>query len=97
MRDIKEDGSFWQSGSAAESYISKLCFVDNIWITRNKIRKNDTYYYEYDIPCDEAEWEKAVNVHNDTKNVEWHDLTKKEVKQWVVDEFVSEEKVRINL
>lgn len=96
MRDIKEDGSFWQSGSAVESYISKLCFVDNIWITRNRIRKSDTYYYESDIPCDEAEWEKAAKVYNETKDVEWHNLTKREVNQWVVSEFVSEEKAQVN-
>ena len=89
MHNLKKDGSFWQSGSAFESYISKLFFVENsIVIDENAERIENAVEvkcYLHDVPVDEAVWETYQRKHEEKEDVEWYDFNKESIMQYVID------------
>ena len=90
MYNLKKDGSFNQSGSAFESYISKLFFVDRAIVDdENAIRIetiNETYYYLHDIPVDKNMWDKLADSFEKAELAEWHDFSVESINQWVVED-----------
>lgn len=89
MYNLKQDGSFWQSSSAFESYISKLFFVENsIVIDENAERIENAVEvkcYLHDVPVDEAVWETYQRKHEEKEDVEWYDFNKESIMEYVID------------
>ena len=89
MHSLKKDGSFWQSSSAFESYISKLFFVENsIVIDENAERIENAVEvkcYLHDVPVDEAVWETYQRKHEEKEDVEWYDFNKESIMEYVID------------
>lgn len=88
MHGLKADGSFWQSGSAFESYISKLFFIGNmISFDVNMQRLENAVeisYYLHDVPVDEVEWETYYQTYEEKADAEWHEFSEEAVEKYVV-------------
>ena len=89
MHNLKKDGSFWQSGSAFESYTSKLFFVDNsIVFDENAERIENAVEvkcYLHDVPVDEVVWETYQKKHEEKEDVEWYEFNKESIMEYVID------------
>lgn len=87
MIGITKQGCFWQSGSAVESYISKLFFVGNSLVFDKFAYRMpvgvELEYYVHDLPTDEKTWNEVCNSFAEMEEVEWYELTQDAVEQWV--------------
>lgn len=88
MYNLKQDGSFGQSSSAFESYISKFFFIGNlIRIDVNMERMENAVeirYYLHDVPVDGAVWETYYQAYEEKADTEWYEFSNETIEEYVV-------------
>lgn len=99
MGDIREDGSFWQSNSGFETYISKLFFIGDSTVDDTIVEMDTRFeplYYVHDVPVSEVEMQKVYNLHEEIPEIEWYEFSKEEICKRVSEWFESGEDMVIS-
>lgn len=99
MGNIRDDGSFWQSNSGFETYISKLFFIGDSTFDDTIVEMDTRFeplYYVHDVPVSEVEMQKVYDLHEEIPEIEWYEFSKEEICKRVSEWFESGEDMVIS-
>lgn len=92
LRSLKNDGSYFGSGSATDTSFGKMRFLKNYYDTdvfAFSVGQSPTNYYIRDNAVEKDAFDELWTAHEDLPDVEWHEFTSDTIKEWLPHDYAA--------
>lgn len=98
LLELCEDGTSLGTSGACIYSMGKLYFVDDTFVQSDKLYRDNSYYYLFDVPVTQEEFEQVeTEIFTDAPRAKWYDFTEESIEKCITESSlfveVPEEKV----
>ncbi len=86
LLELCEDGTSLGTGGACIYSMGKLYFVDDTFVQSDKLYRDNSYYYLFDVPVTQEEFEQVeTEIFTDVSRAEWYNFTEEYIKRHITE------------